>query len=616
MKSTNLADIAKAEFRDHPIQIRCIISGKDTTPYSVPRIIRVLCTNEACSCKLKTEKELTLKEDDDSILLFIDVSSTSLMRRIRQAFKISCQYFSCRVIEHQNILRIFITQPPGGLQRTKWIGERVAYFLGHDIGTNIAYLLTGFQTADPKTQTVTWIFTEAKKTKTDVESFELSSDVRKELRAFQVPHLKTASDIFTYLDDLYHTYALNVTKIYERFELHLAIDLVFHSALKFRLGSGKLTPAWIDAIVLGDTRCGKGHVAEGLCQYYGIGEVVGAENCSYAGLVGGVQQIDKYWVVKWGRIPVNDQGLVILDEASNLQKGDWTRLSRIRSEGIAEVVKIQHQAVNARTRLIFLSNPPSRSMASYSYGIEALPDLVPAPEDMARFDFAFIVSNKDVRLEDINTEWHETKFKYPQELERQLIMWIWSRKPDQIKFTDEAVKTTYLLSNNLGRKYDISIPLIQGENVRFKLGKIAIAFAGRLFSSSKDGDDLIVEKIHIECAALFLRHIYKSLPNGYLEYSLQRKMENPEMIDYDIKIITNYFKKFHMGIDVAFNYLLNNNTINTKEIRDFTGQSDNMATEIISKLIQHHCIIRKGPNYYVKTPHFTEFLRKRAKEKS
>lgn len=613
-KLTNLAEITKAEFRNRPIQIRCIVSGKNTTPYTIPKMIKIRCTTQGCRCEYKKTTKLKLEAVDDKILYFIDTSSTSKFKRIREAFGIACKGFSVEEVESQNVLRIFISQPPGGLQRTKWVGERVAYFVGHDIGTNAAFILSGYQTPDPKTQTATWVFTSAKKTKTDVESFQLLPKMRSELRAFQQPEIESAGEVFEYLDDLYHTYALNVTRIYERFELHLAVDLVFHSALKFRLGTGRVTPAWLDAIVLGDTRCGKGHVAEGLCRYYGVGEVVSAENCTYAGLVGGVQQIDKHWVVTWGRIPVNDQGFVIIDEASNLSLHDWTRFSRIRSEGVAEVVKIQHQAVNARTRLLFLSNPPLKSMSSYSYGIEALPDLVHAPEDMARFDYAFIVTNKDVDLEDINTDWAQTKFRYPQELERMLIMWIWSRKPDQIKFTDAAVASTYRLSNNMGKKYDISIPLIQGENVRFKLGKIAIAFAGRMFNASKDGETLIVDELHVECAALFLRHIYKMVSNGYLEYSQQRKLENPEMIEKDIKAISTYFKAYQSP-EAAFSYLLNNSTINTKEIRDFLGCSDNVATEVVSKLLQHHCIIKKGPNYYVKTPHFTDWLRQRVRDK-
>lgn len=615
-KITNLADITKAEFRNHPIHIRCIVSGKNTIPYMVPKRVRIRCKTQECSggaCPYKDKGlVVTLGPEEGLILLFIEIPNRSMPNCLRQAFGISCKAFSHKILESQNVLRIFISQPPGGLQTTKWMGERVAYFLGHDIGTSITYILSGYQTPDPKTQTTTWVFDTYKRTKTDIETFSITEKGIQELRAFQVLKADTAVEIIVNLEELYETYALNITNIYKRWELHLAIDLVFHSALKFKLGTSKIVPAWMDAIVIGDTRCGKGYVAEGMSNYYGVGEVVNAEACSYAGLVGGVAQIDKYWVVKWGRLPVNDGGLVIVDEASNLVE-EWTRLSRIRSEGIAQVTKIQQQAVNSRTRVLWLSNPPLKAMTAYSYGIEALPDLVHAPEDIARFDYGFIVASKDVALKDINVEMKETRFMFPQSLERQLIMWIWSRKPDQIIFTDKAMKEILDLSIRLGERFDITIPLIQGENVRFKLGKIAIAFAGRMFSASDDGEDLIVDKIHVDCAALFLWYIYGGLSNGYSEYSKQRHIENPELIEKSIKAITHYFKSYMGGSGIIFNYLLQNSTINTREIQDFMGCNTNVSTEVVSKLIQHHCIIRKGPNYYVKTPHFTEWLRSRAR---
>ena len=170
-------------------------------------------------------------------------------------------------------------------------------------------------------------------------------------------------------------------------------------------------------------------------------------------------------------------------------------MSRIRSEGVAEVTKIVQQITNARTRLLFLANPPSRSMANYTFGIHALQDLIKAPEDIARFDFACIVSHEEVPIENINKYHSETKSMYSQREERELIMWIWSRTPDQIEFSKEAMDTIMASSNRLGKFYDIGIPLIQGENIRFKLAKIAIAFAGRLYSNDNNGQILKVKNL-------------------------------------------------------------------------------------------------------------------------
>ena len=70
-------------------------------------------------------------------------------------------------------------------------------------------------------------------------------------------------------------------------------------------------------------------------KHYQLGEFVTGENTSFAGLIGGMQQNQKRWFVSWGKIPLNDRRLVILDEASGLSKRDISNMSGVRSSGIA-----------------------------------------------------------------------------------------------------------------------------------------------------------------------------------------------------------------------------------------------------------------------------------------
>jgi len=604
----NLGDIAKSKFHNSPIRIRAIVSGKSTAPYKIPLTVELQCvTPECCGghCRFKNKKEIIIKPSDETFLLFIDIPSVKIGSAIRQYAKTPCKQILYKILSTQNVLRIFISQPTGE-DRTKWLSAQTSYYVGHDITTNTTFYLEGFSTVDPKTQLTTYIFTNAEKSKTDIESFELTREAHKKLLQFCRSY-ESVDEVFSYLGQLYESYALNVTKIYDRFLLHLAVDIIFHSAMEFTLPSGRTQPARIDAIVIGDTRCGKGHVAEGLSKYYGVGEIVGAENCTFAGLVGGAQQIGNHWVISWGRIPLNDRGLVIIDEASELKDEDWTRLSRIRSEGIAEVTKIQQQVTNARTRLLFLSNPPSKAMSNYTFGIHSLQELVHAPEDIARFDYACIVSHEEVPIEKINRAYETTKYFYPQSLERELILWIWSRANHQIQFSNDAVKEIFETANRFGKFYDIGIPLIQGENIRFKIAKIATAFAGRLYSHEKNGEVLKVRRVHVKCAAAFLRGLYESDVNGYYDHSCQRKELNPKLQTENIDSIVAYFNAYKSQ-DEAFHYLLNNTYIQAKDVMEHLNISHDVAIEVIFKLIKFKCIVKKG-QLYVKTPSFTKWLR-------
>lgn len=614
MALNNISDIAKAKFHNTPIRIRAIVSGRSATPYKIPKRVEFKCLDEECKggkCKYQETQEITVHARDEKFLMFLDTPTQRIPATVKAYLGTSCRYVSAKVLETQNVLRIFISQPPGE-DRTKWHAAQTSYFVGHDLDSNHTYYLDGYSTVEPKSQITTYVFRSAEKAKSDVESFNMSPKMHKRLSVFERPDFETVEDVYAYLGELYESYARNVTKIYGRFLLHMVVDIAFHSALEFKFPGGKKTPARIDAIVLGDTRCGKGHVAEGLHKYYGVGEVVGAENCTFAGLVGGAQQIGAHWVISWGRIPLNDRGFVTIDEASELQDGDWTRMSRIRSEGIAEVTKIVQQVTNARTRLLFLANPPSRSMANYSFGIHALQDLVHAPEDIARFDYACIVSHEEVPIEDINKMHDEADFLYTQKEERELIMWIWSRTADQIEFTKEAVAEVFKTANRLGKFYDIGIPLIQGENVRFKVAKIAIAYAGRLYSNENNGQILKVKKLHVECAAAFLRGVYRADVNGYYDHSWQKKELNPKLQDKNIIGITSYFRSFKSEKE-AYEYLMSNTFIQAKDITEHLDVSMTVATEVIYHLIKFKCIVKKGP-LYVKTAHFTRWLRGRVRK--
>lgn len=604
----NLGDIAKSKFHNTKIRIRAIVSGRSATPYKIPKIVTVQCMDSECKngkCKLSNETDLEVVAKDEKFLMFIDVSTMRIPSVVKSYFNLQCERLKVVVKETQNVLRIFISQPPGE-DRTKWQAAQTSYFVGHDIDSNHIFYLDGYSTVEPRTQITTYVFTGAAKAKSDIESFVMSPKLHNRLKVFQ-RDVSTVEEVWEYLGKLYESYALNVTKIYGRFLLHMVVDVVFHSALEFKFMHGNKTPARIDAIVLGDTRCGKGHVAEGLNRYYGVGEVIGAENCTFAGLVGGAQQIGSHWVISWGRIPLNDRGLAIIDEASELKDNDWTRMSRIRSEGIAEVTKIVQQITNARTRLLFLANPPNRSMANYTFGVHALQDLIRAPEDIARFDFACIVSHEEVPIEDINKYHSETRSMYSQKEERELIMWIWSRTADQIVFSKEAMDAIMSTANRLGKFYDIGIPLIQGENVRFKIAKIAIAFAGKLYSNENNGQILKVKKLHVECAATFLRCVYKADVNGYYDHSWQKRELNPTMQDKNINGIVSYFNAFKSQNE-AYEYLLSNSFINAKDITEHLDVSITVATEVIYHLIKYKCIVKKGV-VYVKTAHFTRWLR-------
>lgn len=168
-------------------------------------------------------------------------------------------------------------------------------------------------------------------------------------------------------------------------------------------------------------------------------------------------------------------------------------------------------------------------MADYTYGVQALQGMVGKAEDIARFDYAFAVADGEVPPSAINSvrAGHARHSQYPPELCRQLVYWAWSRTPDQIKFTDRAVKAVLEVhAKDFAGKYSPTIPLVQGQNIRVKLAKLAAAVAARLFSHPKGNPEVLrVTADHVDAAAMLLDEFYKTPAMAYDSFSRKAMSE-------------------------------------------------------------------------------------------
>jgi hypothetical protein len=468
------------------------------------------------------------------------------------------------------------------------------------------YEFTGTVVADPKTQTATCVFTSAKTIPTALESFTMTKEVHNELSEFCFKG--DAQSTMLHLVEYYKSIASNVTHIYDRFDLHLSCDLVFHSPLSFVFDGEPVKKGWADVVIIGDTRCGKNYVAvDGFMNYYGVGEKLSSDNATLTGLIGGLQRVNNDWTVKWGAFPRNDAGLLIVDELIKLPSKVLSHLDSIRSEGVAEINKIQSYSTPARTRLLILTNPPKKPISQYTHGIMALMDVMKAPQNVSRSDYALVVSRNEA-TDDVNSVRQSLPIMHSRESEKKLINWIWSRKPNEIVFSEKATEKVYLLSIDLANSYSFDIPLIQAENVRYKLAKIAICFAGRLYSNKYKGRQLFVDTVHVELAWMFLTMIYKKPASSYLQYSKIKKSFEAATMKDGIEAIKVYFNAFPTKRILIMQSLLMNESITHSDIK---GQADlpaDIALEIISKLVKWKLVERRGFSY-IKTSRFSEFLR-------
>lgn len=327
----------------------------------------------------------------------------------------------------------------------------------------------------------------------------------------------------------------NVTGIVGRPLLHMALDLVWHSALSFDFDGRTEERGWLELLVVGDGRTGKSLVATELSRHFGFGKVVSCESASIPGLLGAVKPMPggKAWTLEWGAIPLNDRRLVVLDEAAGLTTDQIGQLSSVRSSGRAEIIKAETEVTNARTRLIWLSNPRDNieGMKDFTYGVQAIQPLIGNQEDIARFDFAMTVAESDVKSESINRRQEARRSHvYTKEACHALVRWVWSRKREDVVWTREAEDAVYSSALDLGKRYVPDPPLIQAQNVRVKLARMAVAVAARMFSTDETHTKIVVNRVHVEAAVKLLDYIYGTRGFGYKEISERRREKDRKAV--------------------------------------------------------------------------------------
>jgi len=434
----------------------------------------------------------------------------------------------------------------------------------------------------------------------------MTPEIYEQLKIFQAEDGKVGLKIKDIVKDL----SLNVTKIYGRDDLHIATDLVFHSALSFEF-NGKLEKrGWVEAMLLGDTRTGKSETVQRLIEHYRAGEFLTGESTSFAGLVGGVNTNGRRNMVTWGKIPMNDRRLVAIDEVSGMSVDILEKMSGVRSSGVAEITKIQIERTHARTRLIWISNDREGKGlgGSGTYGgVDALIELIGKMEDIARFEFVVTAANGEVPLDQINQRLEHmpsVEHKYTSDLCNNLVMWAWSRKPEQIHFTSEAIDKIYASANEMGEQYAPQVlPLVEGANQRVKLSRLAVAVACRLFSTT-DGNDVIVKPEHVEYVVNYLNAIYSKESFGYAQLS-ETEIKKKQSVDEVYNEVIKWFaSKRNIG-----DIFMSLKCFAVNELEYMLNLERDEVKRTITYLIKRGLITRSG-NMYRKTEIFNTILRR------
>jgi hypothetical protein len=595
-----------------PVKLYVTIKGKREPGYSVPRKATLSCTQDAgkqCQfCPMLAADGaavVTIEPDNPAVLELIDAQTPQVIETVRHIYGAQkCNRLEVEPIEHQAVETLYarpsIEHVSGNLGDYK--NMKLISVGRHNTPPNNTVEAMGALYPNPRSQANEFLAWEINPLATTVDHFDMTDEIMTELRRFQ-PSARQRP--LAKMVEISRELSRNVTKIYGRPEMHVMMDLVWHSAISFWFRDEEVIRGWLDALVLGDTRTGKSEAAHRLARHYSAGEVINCEAASLAGVIGGLQQYGsgREWAVSWGAIPINDRRLVVLDEVSGLSPEAISQMSDVRSSGTAKLTKIMQEVTLARTRLLWLSNPRNSRMADYTFGVQALAPLIGNAEDIARFDLVCAVAVGDVPAEEINRSHTVDDPRYDENACRQLVRWAWSRTSDDIIWAPGAEQSVYDAALDMGRRYVENPPLIQAANARVKISRVAVAMALRLFSTN-DGETVVVTKEHVKDAVAFMDRIYGMPTLGYLTKSSDQ-ITSVNRAQHNQKDTLKFLRE-HRGL---ISFLRGSNSFRRQDVEEVLNMSREEANSVVNALWDFK-MIRKEKGDIKVEPTLHDLLRK------
>ena len=412
-----------------------------------------------------------------------------------------------------------------------------------------------------------------------ITTFEVTPDTIKDLKEFQKYTFKELAE---------------KQKAYVKFNVDTRllefIDLWYHTPKAFNFGIQKNIKGYLDALIVTESRVGKSSTAQALSKVYGLGQIasLAGSAATPAGLIGGSVKAGTSSAIRPGLIPRQNNKSIIFEELAKAKYSLMPELTDIRSSGLVRINRSTGDlTLPASVRMLFLSNPKAdeegmaRTVLSYPNGLEIIKPLVGSIEDIARFDFIYILGDNP---NDIDPLWMPPEGFTEKQLQSR-IRWIWSRTTNQIILSSEVQQYIVEMSKKMNSKYMCSIKIFSTESWK-KISRLAIAIAGYMVSTNMEYEDIIVEKKHVDYACALLESIYDN-PVFKLKEFVNNERMRMDCTLADIKIIEELVSRY----PESMHYMEDNASVSKGTLQTISGLDNITFSGMIQTLSKNGYIM-------------------------
>jgi hypothetical protein len=175
-----------------------------------------------------------------------------------------------------------------------------------------------------------------------------------------------------------------------------------------------------------------------------------------------------------------------------------------------------------------------------------------------------------------------------------------------VVWEEEAEDEVYRAAKDMGNRYVPDPPLVQMQNVRVKVARMAVAIASRTFSAANNYETVLVRPDHVRAAVRFIDHIYGLPSFGYAEIS-RRTTGHNETAEGEKGLIQDYL----VGRpDLARFLAMTGGKFRSKQMQEQLSWSNEEASSVICVLAAKHMIRSEDEFSYRITPPLNEILRR------
>lgn len=398
--------------------------------------------------------------------------------------------------------------------------EFLAYSINKKLENGKKYKITYKLVPHPfDGQKLTMIILDTEEANDSVTNFKITEDTKAILQSFQQQSGETLAQTMNK-----HVQKVKGLVKYDANEtLIKIIDLWYNCPLEFNMGSLKNQRAYLDTIIIGESRTGKSSISTALQEAYGLGTFVSlaGNSATIPGLIGGSSKAGGSWQVRAGIIPQNHRGAIIFEELAKSKADILKELTDIKSSNEVRITRVNGTLqLPALVRMLTLTNPKvgqgglSKPISSYPNGISVISDLVGTAEDIARFDMIAVLGDKGNLT--IDPFW-EPEPPYAREALQTKLRWIWSRQPENIDIQPDVYRHIVDTSNQLNVSFESYIKIFGTETWK-KLTRLSIAVAAYVCSTDDEFSTIIIGKEHVDYAKELLVSLYDNDTFRFKEY--------------------------------------------------------------------------------------------------